>query len=167
MKLGIRPVILENEAEKICRLVEFQMLLGNSLSNEFPEMFRNCRFPNFCGILPLKLLLLRSRNVNLGSMVRVCGIDPLSLLFWIRTLVSEVQLLSDNGRVLVKLLLKRMNETKLFPLQMLMGVEPWSRFVETSIVCSNPLEPSFGGSVPMRKLLKTWKVLSFGSSPIP
>jgi len=117
-------VILENEAENICRLVEFQMLLGNSLSNEFPEMFRYFRFPNFCGILPLKWLLLKSRNVSLGSMVRVCGIDPLSLLFWIRTLVSEVQLLSDDGRLLVKLLSKRLNFTRLFPLQMSIGIEP-------------------------------------------
>lgn len=96
-----------------------------------------------------------------------CGIEPLRLLFWIRTLASEMQLESENGSVLVSLLLKRMSLTSFCPLHTFTGIGPWSEFVDTSSFVSNPLEPSFAGSVPLSELLNTKSVSSFGSSPIP
>jgi hypothetical protein len=57
------------------------MLLGNSLSKEFPEMFKYLRFPKSFGISPVKLLLLTSRKLKFGSIVSDLGIEPTNLLF--------------------------------------------------------------------------------------
>lgn len=92
--------------------------------------------------------------------------EPLRWLFWMRTLVSEAQLERDGGRMLLNLLLKRMSFSRLLPLHTFAGIGPWSEFVETSSLYSNPLEPICCGRVPVSELLKRLRVLRFGKSPI-
>ncbi|RDY00288.1 hypothetical protein CR513_16546, partial [Mucuna pruriens] len=167
MKSGIWPVMLDEAAEKIARLVAFQIEAGKEVPKEFPEMLKYCKLPKRSGISPLKLLLLMSRNVRLGRSVRPCGMEPLRKLSWIRTLVSEVQLARDGGSVLVNLLRKSMSLTSLLPLHTFAGIGPSSEFVETSSFCSNALEPSCCGRVPVSELLKRNRISSFGRSPIP
>lgn len=92
-------MMFDEAAEKIARLVAFQIDAGKEVPKEFPEMLKYCKLPKCSGIRPWKLLLLISRNVRLGRSVRPSGIEPLRKLFWMRTLASEVQLPRDGGRV--------------------------------------------------------------------
>jgi len=92
-------VMLEEAAEKMARLVAFQIEAGKAVPKEFPEMLKYCKLPKLSGIRPWKLLLLISRNVRLGRSVRPSGIEPLRKLFSMRTLAREVQLARDGGRV--------------------------------------------------------------------
>jgi hypothetical protein len=101
----------------------------------------------------VKLLLLTSRKLKFGSIVCDLGIEPTNLLFWRRTQASEVQWVSDTRRLSDNLLLNRSILTRFFPLQMFLRIGLSSAFVETSSCCSNPLAPSFGGSVPLNELL--------------
>jgi len=131
-KLGVRPLISAKEVEKIHKLLALHRFLGKALHKEFPKVFNYLRLPNSLGISPLKLSLLKSRNVKFGSIGRACGIEQIKLLLSMWTLMRELQLASDGGRVLINLLLKRFNVTRLLPLQMYIGIEPYGEFLEMS-----------------------------------